>query len=361
MPKRSVGSNSDSRKYDMKDLTIIVPTYNMEALLPRCLDSVTHPSVPDTLEVLVVIDGSTDRSAEIARSYHQRRADIVRVIEKENGQYGSCFNVALSEAMGRYVRLLDADDWFDTVALVSMLEQLVHCDADMVHTHFTRYYADCEEVIAVAGVEFGRCNQRSEFHGLPMLHLFMHSLTYRTELLREIGLRLDEGISFTDTQFTLLPVPHIQSLICFDLNLYQYDMNRDGQSIKQSVSPHFIEQLYHVGDHILGHFEVLRKEMMSTWPPFYDRLLVFPFWTLFTRVALYCPYDAHCHEQAVAIDRRLKAFHPRLYYSLYPLYRGETLGVCLWRLFGRNYFRLHLDAVSRAYARFYTIIRKKIS
>ena len=95
-----------------KILSLVVPTYNMEKYLPACLDSVTDELIGDSLEVIVVNDGSTDRSPDIIRQYEQKRPDLIKVIDKPNGHYGSCVNAGLAVATGKYFKILDADDWF---------------------------------------------------------------------------------------------------------------------------------------------------------------------------------------------------------------------------------------------------------
>ena len=121
----------------MKLLSIIVPTYNMEAYLVRCLDSVTNKILPNTLEVIVVNDGSKDKSLNIARSYQTFRPDIISIIDKPNGNYGSCINEGLKEAQGKYIKILDADDWYNTDSLKVFLEKLVDVDSDLIITDFT--------------------------------------------------------------------------------------------------------------------------------------------------------------------------------------------------------------------------------
>ena len=98
-----------------KILTIIIPTYNMEKYLDKCLTSliIEDKKLMKLLEVLVVIDGAKDRSSEIGHTYQDKYPETFRVIDKENGNYGSCINRGLKEAKGKYVKVLDADDSFD--------------------------------------------------------------------------------------------------------------------------------------------------------------------------------------------------------------------------------------------------------
>lgn len=124
-----------------KILTIVIPTYNMQDYLHRCLDSLIVPEEQmQLLEVLVVNDGSKDNSSVIAHEYQNKYPDTFRVIDKENGNYGSCVNRGLREATGKYIKILDADDWFDNVTLALYLIYLTALDVDLVLTDFKIVY-----------------------------------------------------------------------------------------------------------------------------------------------------------------------------------------------------------------------------
>lgn len=92
-----------------KLLTIIVPCYNSEDYMKRCLDSLVRGG--DKVEVIVVDDGSTDTTGKIADQYATNNSSIVKVIHKENGGHGSDVNAGLEAATGRYFKVVDSDDW----------------------------------------------------------------------------------------------------------------------------------------------------------------------------------------------------------------------------------------------------------
>ena len=115
----------------MKNLTIIVPDYNMEEYLAKCCESVVvAPELMERLEVLVVNDGSTDGTSEIAHVFERRYPGSFRVIDKQNGHYGSCVNRGLAEAKGEFVKLLDADDTYDKAEFERHLKFLVEGSAN---------------------------------------------------------------------------------------------------------------------------------------------------------------------------------------------------------------------------------------
>lgn len=222
----------------MKLLSLVVPTYNMEKYIARCLDTVTDAIVPSTLEVIVVNDGSKDKSLEIIRSYEKKRPDIITVIDKANGHYGSCINAALAIAKGKYFRMLDADDWFDTKALVELLRRLETCDTDLFVTLRTEYRVKKNGSVDIKKfpfntVEYNKVYQMQEFEIEPHVvgrEFNMHSMAYKTEILRKVGLKHIEGICYTDIQYCFLPIDRIKDFIVFDLYLYYYFIGRDDQS-----------------------------------------------------------------------------------------------------------------------------------
>ena len=245
-----------------KLLSIIIPTYNMEALLPRCLDSLVSAKQADLLDVLVVNDGSKDRSSEIGHQYETAHPDVVRVIDKPNGNYGSTINAALPVARGKYIKVLDSDDWFDTQALDAFLSVAEKTDADMLHTPFTqRWPGGTLEVVRYNTMgrepyEYGKLYELDDVLKDGYIRFFlMHALAYRTELLREIGYHQTEGISYTDTEWACFPTFHAQTICFLDINLYQYNLDRDGQTMAPEVIMKCLPQLDKVNDSMLHYYQ----------------------------------------------------------------------------------------------------------
>lgn len=231
----------------MKLLSIAIASYNMELLLDKCLETLTDSIIPNTLEVIIVNDGSKDRTLNIARIYESMFPDIIRVIDKPNGNYGTCINKALEFATGKYFRPVDADDWVNTQALVDLLVKLEYCEADLVLTGFSRIYKKKVIKQMPTSIKANCIYDAKKFNfkerGLENF-ISMHNMTYKTSILREINMHLSEGISFTDTQYCMLPICHLNKIIFFDLDLYQYNMGRDGQSMQKSVLAKSINAFY---------------------------------------------------------------------------------------------------------------------
>lgn len=235
-----------------KILSIIIPTYNMAALLPRCLDSLTASGVLDDLDILVVNDGSTDSSRAVAYSYAERYPQSIKVVDKKNGNYGSTINAALPLAVGEYVKVLDADDWFDSQALAKYVAELksLEQEVDVSVTHFLMIHEGGRtETVKYQNYgrepyTYGKVYNLDKVLGDGFIRYFlMHSLTYRTQLLRDHGYRQTEGISYTDIQWSSYPFFWAGSIVFHDLVVYRYNMDREGQTMDPAVIRKSLPQL----------------------------------------------------------------------------------------------------------------------
>lgn len=222
-----------------KLLTIVIPTYNMQDYLHRCLDSLVlnDEQLMSQLEVLVVNDGSKDNSSIIAHEYETKHPKTFRVIDKENGNYGSCVNRGLKEATGKYIKVLDADDWFDTNEFARYLNVLKQIDVDLVLTPFVSHYesSGAEQVSTQPYLQEGEVYEFNTFPKDKIFRYSMHMVTYRTDMLRNINYRQTEGISYTDTEWAHIPQYVIKSFTWLNTPIYQYCIGREGQTMDASV------------------------------------------------------------------------------------------------------------------------------
>ena len=227
----------NKQKNEEKFLTIVVPVYNMERYLEYCLSSLCVNQNTENIEVLIINDGSKDTSSAIAHEYADRFPSVFRVIDKENGNYGSCVNRGLAEACGKYIKILDADDSFDTTSFERFIDFLRNTDADLVLSDF-------------AVVDSNRNIRKVIRYNLGEGHLFdldkvcntvvfqnmqMHAVTYRCKNLLELGYKQTEGISYTDQQWIFLPMITVQSVAYFNGFVYKYLVGRTGQTIDPKV------------------------------------------------------------------------------------------------------------------------------
>ena len=220
-----------------KILTLIIPTYNMEKYLRYCLDSLIVSDGMDVLEVLIVNDGSRDGSLAIAREYEREYPQTFRVIDKENGNYGSCVNRGLKEATGKYVKVLDADDSFDKGNLERFIVFLEGTDADLVLSDFE--VVDTDRVVRKTiryDLGDGILFDMDKVCGTDTFkNMQMHAVTYRRENLLSIRYCQTEGISYTDQQWIFIPMIAVRKVVRFDRPVYKYQVGRAGQTVNPSV------------------------------------------------------------------------------------------------------------------------------
>lgn len=216
-----------------KLLSICIPSYNMEQLLGRCVDSMLVDEVLDRLEIIIVNDGSKDGTLSIANEYKSRYPGSVVVIDKPNGHYGSCINASLKIATGKYFRIVDADDWVDSQALVTLVRKMDELDVDCICTKYAiqkegEDHPTAQPIDAVFDTVLD-LNQ----YKLPIGCFHMHCLTYKTELLRKIGYVQTEGVCYTDTEYLYVPLSCAENIYFMDIAVYQYLLDRGGQSMSR--------------------------------------------------------------------------------------------------------------------------------
>ena len=220
-----------------KLLTIVIPAYNMEKLLHRCLDSIIVESVMDKVQVIIVNDGSKDKTSEIAHEYEKKYPYYIQVIDKENGNYGSCMNVGLSMAEGKYFRTLDADDWYDSEAFHKFVDELENTDADMLLTERKGYHEDTGINDAILFDDYVPADHDiiidEEVWHMKSVNKMIHvsAISYKTEILQKVNLVWDSMVFYTDNEFLLWPLSIVKTLRIFRLPVYVYLSGREGQSV----------------------------------------------------------------------------------------------------------------------------------
>lgn len=233
----------------MKLLSVAVPCYNSQAYMEKCIDSLLVGG--EDVEILIVDDGSTDRTGEIADSYEKRYPSIVRVIHKENGGHGSAVNTGLDHAAGLYYKVVDSDDWVKESAYRKILDTLRDIVAggeklDMLISNFVyeKEGAKKHKVMkyhhALPQDRIFGWNEVKHFH--KGQYILMHSVIFRTKLLRECELRLPENTFYVDNLFVFEPLPFVKNMYYLDVNFYRYYIGREGQSVNEEVMIGRIDQ-----------------------------------------------------------------------------------------------------------------------
>lgn len=224
-------------KKQEKLLTVIIPTYNVEKYLERCLISLVYDnSILDKLEILVVNDGSKDNSLTIAKKFEKKYPNTIRVIDKENGGHGSTINVGLKEAQGKYFRVIDSDDWVNIDDFSKYVKDLEKLDTDVILTNYSKEFVYSGETKLIkynSEIKYNKIYNVSEFDFSKFNHdyFFMATTTYKTEKLRSSNLVLDEKTFYVDMEFVVLPLLEVKKFVYLDYDIYRYFIGRKDQSI----------------------------------------------------------------------------------------------------------------------------------
>lgn len=230
----------------MKDITFVVPCYNSQEYMKRCIDSLLPCG--ECAEIIIVNDGSTDATGEIADEYATVYPQMVKVIHKANGGHGSGVNAGLNAASGRFFKVVDSDDWLDEKALAEVLSclQNVQDEVDLlvcnyVYDHLLEHR---QKSVNFANIfpEKTVCTWQDMRRFKASQYLVMHALIFRTAILKKSGLRLPEHTFYVDNLFAYRPLPYVKSILYLNVDLYHYFLGRDDQSVNEASYMRRIDQ-----------------------------------------------------------------------------------------------------------------------
>ena len=242
----------------MKLLTVTIPCYNAEAYLERCLESILPAG--EELEVIIVDDGSTDGTGGIADRWAREYPSVVKAIHQENGGHGEALNQGIRLAEGLYFKSLDSDDRLDRDALKELLERLKGHTApeNQVDLIVNDYVYDREGEKACFSVRYNmvfspdRVNTWENARPFPAWKQFMiHSMAYRTQLLRDMGLVLPAHTYYEDNLYIYRPLPYVKTILYLDRPLYGYYIGRADQSVNDNVIISRLDQVTRIATEMI--------------------------------------------------------------------------------------------------------------
>ncbi len=234
----------------MKILTVAIPCYNSAEYMRKAID---HALVGgEDVEVLVIDDGSSDATLEIAREYERRYPGVVRAIHQENKGHGGAVNTGIREAAGAYFKVCDSDDYLDYDSYMQVLDVLRHVlqgtrtlDAMLCNYVYDKVGARHKRIMCYTGsfpenriFTWDEMIKPLNWHR----YVLMHSIIYRTQLLRDSGFELPEHTFYVDNIFAFTPFIYVKTLYYLNVPLYWYFIGRDDQSVNEPVMLSRIDQ-----------------------------------------------------------------------------------------------------------------------
>ena len=233
-----------------KLITFAVPCYNSAAYMDHCVETLLQGG--DDIEIILVDDGSTkDDTPAICDRYQERYPDIVRAIHQPNGGHGEGVNQGLRNARGVYYKVVDSDDWVDVAALKQVLDKLrqFQRDGKPVDMMIANYVYEHVEDNTQRVIHYRKVLPENRMFGWekigrfkPGQYLLMHSVIYRTQLLRDCGLELPKHTFYVHNLFVYQPLPYVKNMYYMDVDLYRYFIGRADQSVNEKVMLGRIDQ-----------------------------------------------------------------------------------------------------------------------
>jgi len=236
-----------------KLLTLVVPSYNVENYIRRCLDTLVQGG--EDIEVIVVNDGSKDNTAKIAQEYVDAHPEMVSLVSKTNGGHGSTINTGLGIATGEYFYVVDSDDWLNVEALHTLIDTIKETKkknlsvdlflVNYVYEHVednTHNAVNYKNSLPVNKVFTWADTKKFDFAQFLMLH----STVQKTSILRQSGVVLPEHTFYVDNILVYQPLPYFKTMYYIDIDLYRYFIGRIDQSVSHQSMINRIDQYIRV-------------------------------------------------------------------------------------------------------------------
>lgn len=235
-----------------KILTIFILLYNGDKYMDNCLSYLIKSKYFENLDIVLFNDGSTDNSESICNSYTKKYPQSIRLINKQNGNVGSIYNLVKDVAEGKYIKELDVDDHFDTTGLDSLIELLSKTDVDVVFTKYNTVNENGElrypvSPIKSKEIEVDKIYHFSDFEKKSdYISLSMHAITYSTDLIRKNTKLYDERTFYTDNEWCCFNILNADAFVYHNVVVYNYSLGIDEQSSSRKNLINNINQLKQV-------------------------------------------------------------------------------------------------------------------
>lgn len=210
-----------------KILSVSIASYNAEQYLERVTNILyLSEKLRRQIELIIVNDGSTDKTLKKAKKLKEKWPDSIVLIDKENGGYGSTINASIKVAKGKFFKVLDADDWFNEETIEDFLDVLEKTDEKMI---ISPYY------IVTEGTRQKSLIDRHSAEEIYYVPVYMHEICINTDLYRNANFQINEHCFYTDTEYALECMILSTAMKKYDKPVYCYLVGREGQSVSKEA------------------------------------------------------------------------------------------------------------------------------
>jgi glycosyltransferase involved in cell wall biosynthesis len=312
-----------------KLLTVAIPCYNSQEYMSHCIESLLPGG--ECVEIIIVNDGSIDKTKEIADNYARTYPSIVKVVHQENGGHGEAVNSGIQNATGIYFKVVDSDDWVSSSAykkILDTLEKLENEDTriDMLISNFVyektgtqhkkvmRYHHVLPEDRIIEWEDVGHFHKGQ--------YILMHSVIYRTGLLKECNLILPKHTFYVDNLFVYVPLSHVEKMYYLNVDFYRYFIGREDQSVNEKIMISRIDQQIRVNKLMLDQVDLRSIDNNRKRTYMYNYLEII---TIVSTILLIRSGTKENQEKKKELWSYLKAKDIMLYYKLRHGIMGITM------------------------------------
>ena len=217
------------------------------------------------MEIIIVNDGSHDMTPEIADAYQKKYPGIVKAVHQENGGHGEAVNAGIANASGLFFKVVDSDDWVDEEAyrrIMDTLREIAGSEQtlDMLISNFVyeKEGARRKKVMKYTSalVQDKMFTWSDVRHMRKGQYLLMHSVIYRTKLLRDCGLKLPSHTFYVDNLYVYIPLVHVKTMYYLNVDFYRYYIGREDQSVNEEIMIRRIDQQIKVNKMMIDAYDL---------------------------------------------------------------------------------------------------------
>lgn len=318
-----------------KLLTVGVAAYNVEKEITDCLNSLLIPEVLDKLEILVINDGSKDHTRQVVEAYVQKYPKTVFLINKRNGGHGSAINKTIENAHGKYLKMVDADDSVDKSGFISLIDHLSKSNVDMI---FSPYYR--RNINTGKKQEIGYLSNSSQSYldnvkdtlntYASSLIVAMHSITYKTSLLKKSKYRMDEHCFYVDVEYTIYYLPYVKNILLLSEPVYNYNIGSEDQSVNINNMRKRRDQHLKVTKSLINFYESEKNTFSSEMKSMVENNVIKMILATEYKLLMSLPSGQVSKKELVAFDRYLKERSSDLYEGLQRITDSKKIKIILF-------------------------------
>ncbi|MBQ8281763.1 MAG: glycosyltransferase family 2 protein [Lachnospiraceae bacterium] len=313
----------------MKDITFAVPCYNSQAYMKKCIESLLLGG--ERVEIIIVNDGSSDKTGEIADSYAEKYPGIVKAVHQENRGHGGAINHAIKLATGRYFKVIDSDDWAAQKAYARLLQTMDKFNEEEHYPDMVvvNYVYDKVGVKRKRRMKYDNCLPEEKYFGWDEFghtnmhqYLLMHAVIIKTSILQENNIVLPEHMFYVDNVFVFNSLPYVYEMYYLNVDFYRYFIGRQDQSVNEKVMIGRIDQQHTVTKMLIDSYSFEGPENRALYMRKYLRIMM-----EVSSILCIISYDEELIEKKKQLWKYVKEKNRRLYRLLRYHLMGWTCHV----------------------------------